>query len=802
MKAFPIVTKETQAEFERWAQANMAPNYTYSLFIRRYDRNMNFNTLEELRDEVAKYFTKSEGEIVRQLTTFSGADEDGTAVNSYQDFKTYQYSNIEMKDLPMLCGYIGRACRQMDDPDGADRALCRNCPLAVFARMKELYAELPKLADAYYNHDAPLATDEEYDIWMHELKRLEASHPEWAKPDSPTQIVGGKRVIGIPVEHKVPMLSLEDVFDELDVKGFVDLVHLDYPEATFSVERKIDGLSLSLVYEEDKNNPGTVMLVQASTRGDGHVGEDVTANVQALASVPKCFKIPVAGLANKPMFHRIELRGECYMSEADFEKANADQAAAGKKPYMNPRNCAAGTLRQSDPAIARKRNLQVFVFNVQEVDGGFGDSHYAQMGLLELAGFKTAAVFHAMNKAEVLKTIEGIGDERAALPFPIDGAVVKVNELSIRKKMGERTKTPKWAIAVKYPAEEKVTVLRDIILQTGRTGRVTPVAQFDSIMLAGTMVQRATLNNQQFIDNMDIRIGDTITVHKSGDIIPKITGVLYDRRPEGAAPFFIDKCPTCGAPVAADDDSVDLFCTNPDCPAKIVNRIIHFASRPCMDIKGLGKTIINDLVESKFIESPADLYDLYEEETELVEMYGEKTTKKLLDAIEKSKGQSADRVLKALGWKGVGGHVARSLLEFYGSITKLFSYNNEAYIDIIDLSGIGKDLALSVSEMLIDDWMKGQVTRLNKAGVNMEYHPVMQQTDSAIAGKTFVITGTLPSMSREEAKAYIEARGGKVSGSVSGKTDYLLAGEAAGSKLAKANELGVKVITQVELEKM
>lgn len=661
-------------------------------------------------------------------------------------------------------------------------------------RMNELYTTLKAWSDAYYNDDAPLATDEEYDRLMRELKQLEAEHPYWVAEDSPTQNVGGKRVMGIPVEHRVPMLSLEDVFERGSVRDFVDAVQKEYPETTFSVERKIDGLSLSLVYEDGK-------LVQASTRGDGRVGEDVTANVMALPSVPKKFELPRGGEKNEPLFHHIELRGECYMGEEDFLAANAEQRVAGKKPYMNPRNCAAGTLRQSDPAIAKKRNLQVFIFNVQEVDGNIGN-HCAQMALMETRGFKTACVFHALNADEAINAIDGIGYSRHTLAYPIDGAVVKVNELDIREKMGERTKTPKWAIAYKYPAEEKATILRRILLQTGRTGRVTPVAEFDNIMLAGTNVTRATLNNQDFINKMDIRIGDTITVRKSGDIIPQITSVLYERRPDRTAPYIIDHCPTCGAPVESRNGSVDLFCTNPNCAAQTVNRIIFFASRPCMDIKGLGETIIADLVEKQFIKTPSDLYLLYQDEVELAEEYGEKTVRKILDAIEESKKRPADRVLKALGWKGVGGHVARTLLQFYGSITNLFNYDEQAYLDVIDLDGIGPEIAQSVADMLVNKELKREVKYLAEAGVNMEYAVQTTQEVTALCGKTFVITGTLPTMSRDEAKSYIEARGGKVSGSVSKKTDYLLAGEAAGSKLTKAKELGVKVISQQELEWM
>lgn len=795
MNTFPVITKEVQKEFEKWAEEHVKPKLTYSILFRRYGRHDNICTIEGLKEEVSCCFTKSEAAIVDRLCDFSHTPfVDDVATNSYQDFSVSCSRHIEVPNLPGICGYIGRGCRRMDAKDGANNVLCTDCPLAAFARMKELYAETARLADAYYNQDAPVATDEEYDRLTQELKKLEAKRPEWVQAEGVTQKVGGKRVIGIPVEHKVPMLSLEDVFDKEAVRAFVEQTQAEYPDATFSVENKIDGLSLSLVYEDGK-------LVQASTRGDGHTGEDVTENVMALDSVPKKFSIPVRGIDGKPRFHRIELRGECYMSEESFRAANAEQAAAGKKLYMNPRNCAAGALRQSDPLIAKKRNLQVFIFNVQEVDGWFGD-HIVQMSMLEAMGFKTAYVSHAQNADEVLAAIEQIGEKRASLAFPIDGAVVKVDELDIRKKMGERTKTPKWAVAFKYPAEEKSTVLRRILLQTGRTGRVTPVAEFDSILLAGTNVSRATLNNQKFIKDMDIRIGDTITVHKSGDIIPQITGVLYDRRPEGAEPFVIETCPSCGAPVVSVNGSVDLFCTNPECPAQAVSRIIHFASRPCMDIKGLGEAIVSDLVSNGLVETPADLYLLHQYEEKLVGLLGEKTAKKLLDAIEESKKKPADRVLKALGWKNVGGHVARALLSFYGSITQLFEYDNEAYIDIIDLPGIGPDLALSVSEMLSDEGMRTEVRRLAEAGVNMTYQAATQLESLKFSGKTFVITGTLPSMSREEAKAFIEAQGGKVSGSVSKKTDYLLAGEAAGSKLTKVQELGTKIISEAELKEM
>lgn len=632
-----------------------------------------------------------------------------------------------------------------------------------------------------------------------------AAHPEFVTADSPTQVVGGKRVLGIPVEHRVPMLSLLDVFSDDEVRSFVDSVKAEYSDVTFSVERKIDGLSLSLVYE--RSDDGLAYLTQASTRGDGHVGEDVTANVATLTCLPRSIELP-KGIG------KIELRGECYMSEKDFEAANAKQAEAGKKLFANPRNCAAGSLRQADPSIARERNLQVFVFNVQSVNNGdaaqFSPYHCDQLNYLrDICGFKTTYYAHCNDIDSILAAIHDIEEKRYDIDYPIDGAVIKVDELSIRQKMGERTKTPKWAIAYKYPAEEKGTVLRSIQLQTGRTGRVTPVAVFDPIQLAGTRVERATLNNANFIKTLDIRIGDTIVLHKSGDIIPKITMVELEKRPTDAVPYDMAKqvCPVCGAPIAPVNGSVDLYCTNDACPAKTVNRVIHFASKPCMDIKGLGPQMIQDLVDSQFIENPVDLYWLYEEEGELTNMYGAKIAKKVLAAIEKSKEQNADRVLKGLGYRLIGGHVARALFTqckaTNGNLLTLSTLNVDT-IKECNIPGFSDAIYAALDAMLSSAEFTQEVNTLHDAGVNLDYHaPAGANDESApLAGKTFVITGTLPSMSRDEAKTYIEAHGGKVSGSVSKKTSYLVAGEAAGSKLDKANALGVPVLSENDLKAM
>lgn len=683
--------------------------------------------------------------------------------------------------------------------------MSKNLSISSKEYYNNLCAKAKAWSAAYYEQDAPEVTDEEYDAVMHEIRDIEARHPDFVTPDSPTQVVGGKRVIGIPVEHRVPMLSLLDVFSDEEVRSFVNSVKTEYPDATFSVERKIDGLSLSLVYE--RSDDGLAYLTQASTRGDGHVGEDLTANVAALTCLPRSIELP-KGIG------KIELRGECYMSEKDFEAANAKQAEAGKKLFANPRNCAAGSLRQADPSIARERNLQVFVFNVQSVNNGdaaqFSPYHCDQLNYLrDICGFKTTYYAHCNDIDSILAAIHDIEEKRYDIDYPIDGAVIKVDELSIRQKMGERTKTPKWAVAFKYPAEEKGTILRSIQLQTGRTGRITPIAVFDPVQLAGTRVERATLNNANFIKALDIRIGDTIVLHKSGDIIPKITMVELEKRPADAVPYDMAKqvCPVCGAPIAPVNGSVDLYCTNDTCPAKTVNRVIHFASKPCMDIKGLGPQMIQDLVDSRFIENPVDLYWLYEEEGELTNMYGAKIAKKVLAAIEKSKEQNADRVLKGLGYRLIGGHVARALFTqckaTKGNLLTLSTLNVDT-IKEYNIPGFSDAIYAALDAMLSSAEFTQEVNTLHDAGVNLDYHaPAGANDESApLAGKTFVITGTLPSMSRDEAKTYIEAHGGKVSGSVSKKTSYLVAGEAAGSKLDKANALGVPVLSENDLKAM
>lgn len=768
--------------------------------------------------------------------------------------------------------------------------------------MSQSYQEIQRLLqqanDAYYDNDAPIMTDEEYDKLNRRAQEMEKADHGLITPTSNTQKVGGKQVLGIAVEHKVPMLSLMDVFDKESIYDFVNEIKEKYPDATFSTENKCDGLSLSCLYGRALND--IMVLTQASTRGDGKIGQDVTTNVMALPSLPKQFPAPDSDCSF------IELRGECYMSEEDFDRTNKAMFLAGKKLFANPRNCAAGTLRQTDPAVVAERNLQVLVFNVQDCDGRFMQKeHYQQLAWLGENGFNTT-LFPGGEKCEgkedVWNAIEKIGEGRSALGFPIDGAVVKVNDLAMREKIGERTKSPKWAVAYKYPAEEKASKLLRIELQTGRTGRVTPVAVFEPIQLAGTSVERATLNNQAFIDSLDIRLGDYVVVHKSGDIIPKITGIESYRRTGKEKSFKITTCPVCGAPVAPQaikdgEMSVDLYCTNVDCPAKVVQRVIHFSSRPCMDIKGLGEKAIEALCEVpeegcytsvvidqfrygnvdkytveqrqsianifnrvrncnvnirydscaaesdeirdvlitdtmvqdirnhgylafstpqdnfilnveriKGIEmrrasvvNPVDLYSLTMFELETA-CGGKKSAENVKKAIEASKIQSADRVLKALGYPMVGGHVARALLETYGSILTLASVLAQD-LAARSFDGIAETTTAAVVDMLENQEFTNEVNTLNDCGVNLVYQ-TKATTGSAFTGRTFVITGTLPTMKRDEAKALIEANGGKVSGSVSKNTSYLLAGEAAGSKLTKADSLGVPVISEGELRKM
>ena len=662
--------------------------------------------------------------------------------------------------------------------------------MEIQEKIEALRKEIEYHIERYYNQDDPEITDYEYDQKMNELKRLEREHPEYVTPDSPTQKVGGsaKREAGVLVEHNVPMLSLQDVFDRGEVENFVAEMKKQLDDPEFVVEYKIDGLSLSLRYEYGE-------LKLAETRGDGiQYGEDVTANAKVIRDVKKKLK-------DKPEY--LEIRGEVYMTEADFEKVNEKQELLGKKLFVNPRNCAAGTLRQLDTAVTKERGLSMFIFNIQDARGISFETHTEGYEYLKKQGIRVIEEYTVCKTAdEVWAAIEKIGENRGKLPYDIDGAVVKINRFSDREKLGATSKVPRWAVAYKYPPEEKETKLLDIELSVGRTGRITPTAVFEPVRLCGTSVSRATLHNQDFIDELDIGIGDTIVVYKSGEIIPKVRRVIHEKRPAGVKKFVIPNvCPVCGAKTEREKDTADIKCTSPNCPAQLERHMINFVGRDAMDIKGFGATYIMELVHLGYLKDIADIYDLKQHREELIEqgiIGKEKNTDKLLDAIEKSKQNEAFQLLTGFGIPNVGKAAAKTILKHFGSIEALMQADMESLQQVAD---VGEVTALCIRNYFQDENNCKIIERLKEAGVNMEMAESGSE-DGRFDGLTFVITGTLPTMDRKAAAALIEAHGGKVSGSVSKKTNYLLAGENAGSKLTKANDLGVSVISEEELQEM
>lgn len=662
--------------------------------------------------------------------------------------------------------------------------------MEIQEKIEALRKEIEYHIERYYNQDDPEITDYEYDQKMNELKRLEKEHPEYVTPDSPTQKVGGsaKREAGVLVEHNVPMLSLQDVFDRGEVENFVAEMKKQLDDPEFVVEYKIDGLSLSLRYEYGE-------LKLAETRGDGiQYGEDVTANAKVIRDVKKKLK-------DKPEY--LEIRGEVYMTEADFEKVNEKQELLGKKLFANPRNCAAGTLRQLDTAVTKERGLSMFIFNIQDARGISFETHTEGYEYLKKQGIRVIEEYTVCKTAdEVWAAIEKIGENRGKLPYDIDGTVVKINRFSDREKLGATSKVPRWAVAYKYPPEEKETKLLDIELSVGRTGRITPTAVFEPVRLCGTSVSRATLHNQDFIDELDIGIGDTIVVYKSGEIIPKVRRVIHEKRPAGVKKFVIPNvCPVCGAKTEREKDTADIKCTSPNCPAQLERHMINFVGRDAMDIKGFGATYIMELVRLGYLKDIADIYDLKQHREELIEqgiIGKEKNTDKLLDAIEKSKQNEAFQLLTGFGIPNVGKAAAKTILKHFGSIEALMQADMESLQQVAD---VGEVTALCIRNYFQDENNCKIIERLKEAGVNMEMAESGSE-DGRFDGLTFVITGTLPTMDRKAAAALIEAHGGKVSGSVSKKTNYLLAGENAGSKLTKANDLGVSVISEEELQEM
>ncbi len=659
--------------------------------------------------------------------------------------------------------------------------------MGIEKELQELREKIEYHSARYYNDDSPEISDYEYDMMMSRLKEIEKEHPELITADSPTQHVGGEasKEGFKKVRHNVPMLSLQDVFSKEEVDEFVKNMQEQFDNPEFVVEYKIDGLSMSLRYEN-----GTLAL--AETRGDGIVeGEDVTANALMLKNIVKKLK-------DAPEY--LEIRGEVYMSVDDFDKTNETQELLGKKTFANPRNCAAGTLRQLDSKIVKQRGLSLFIFNLQQVKGREFETHTDAYEYMKSQGINVIEDYKVCHTSEeVWEAIQAIGENRGNLGYDIDGAVVKLNSYAMREAIGNTSKVPRWAVAYKYPPEEKQTKLLDIELSVGRTGRVTPTAVFEPIRLCGTSVSRATLHNQDFIDDLDVGIGDTIVVYKSGEIIPKVKEVIHSLRPAETRTFKIPNiCPVCGGPVSRDADTADMKCLNPSCPAQLERHIINFVSRDAMDIKGFGQVYIEELVRQGYIKDIADVFSLKDKRDELIEIGiigKEKNTDKLLAAIEASKENDAYRLFTGFGIPNVGKAAAKALLNKFKNIEVIMNLSIDELIEVDD---IGEISAKSIFEYLHDDVNIDIINRLNVAGVNMSLEEKEGVTEK-LSGLTFVITGTLPTMGRKEAQELIELNGGKCTGSVSKKTNYLVAGEAAGSKLDKANALGVTVLNEAEL---
>ena len=648
-------------------------------------------------------------------------------------------------------------------------------------RIDELVDVLNYHARLYYVEDRNEISDYEYDMMQRELKQLEEQFPQFIRKDSPTQRVGGAPVsIFEKVTHKVQMGSLQDVFSFEEVRSFVDTVRKGVDDPHFVVEPKIDGLSVSLEYHNGE-------FVIGSTRGDGFVGEDVTQNLKTVKSIPVSIseKLPL-----------IEVRGETYMPRDVFLRLVKEQEENDEQPFKNPRNAAAGSLRQKDPKVAAKRDLDIFVFNVQQIEGKTLTSHKQSLDYIKELGFKTIPGYVRVSTAdEVIAQIEKIGEQRFDLPYDIDGVVIKVDDFAQREVLGSTAKVPKWAVAYKFPPEEKNSKLLDIELNVGRTGVVTPVAVFEPVFLAGTSVSRATLHNQDFINEKNIGIGDTIRVRKAGDIIPEVLGSV-EKHSEGV--FSLpDKCPVCGSQLVRSEEEAAIRCPNVDCPAQIFRSIVHFASKGAMNIDGLGPQIVRVLLDNELISSVADLYQLKISDITELDNFKEKSANNLLGAIEASKSNSLDRLVFALGIRNIGQASAKLLCDKFGDLDNIMAATAE---QIAEIDGFGEVMAASVYKAFHEEHMIKLIERLKQSGLNTSY--VKVQVDDRFAGKTFVLTGTLPTLKRDEAKALIEKFGGKASGSVSKKTSYVLAGEEAGSKLTKAQELGIEIITEEQFREM
>lgn len=653
----------------------------------------------------------------------------------------------------------------------------------VKEEIEKLRKEIEYHNKLYYEQDEPEISDYEYDKLTQRLKKLEKEHPELIVKSSPTQKIGGKtKNIFTQVVHDVQMQSLQDVFSLEEVEEFVDKVKEEYKDQTrFCVETKIDGLSVSLEYVDG-------VLVRGSTRGDGFVGEDVTQNIKMIKDIPQ-------RLSSNDT---IEVRGEVYLPRKEFEKINEELIANNKQQLSNPRNAAAGTLRQLDSELVKKRNLSIFVFNVQK--GKNFSSHYESLDYLNKLGIKTIAVrYLCSTKEEVIDAIKKIGNMRDELEYDIDGAVVKVDNLLIRQEMGQTVKVPKWAVAYKYPPEQKETKVLDIALQVGRTGQVTPVVILEPVRVAGSIISKTTLHNFDFMREKDIRIGDTVIIQKAGDVIPEVDRVLKEKRDGTQKEFEIPKvCPVCGEELEKEESEVALRCTNSECPAQIYRSITHFVSRDCMDISGMGEAIVDALIDKNLLKDVADIYYLKFEDFMSLEGFKEKSSQNLVDAVEKSKSNSLDKLLFGLGIRHIGKRAAKILSENFDDIYKV----KEASVEQLNsLEDFGNIMAESVYEFFRKPQTNIIIEKLDKAGVNLKGNK-KQKKSEILLGKTVCVTGSFDNYSRNDIVSMIEENSGKASSSVSKKTSFLIAGESAGSKLNKANELGIEVLSIDDFIKM
>lgn len=650
-------------------------------------------------------------------------------------------------------------------------------------RAQELRDKLNYYSRKYYVDDDPEIEDYEYDMLQRELKAIEDKYPDLVTPDSPTVRVGGSAEnLFSKVEHRVRMESLQDAFSFAEIEEFDRRVRETERDVRYVVEPKIDGLSVSLEYTNG-------VLTRGSTRGDGDVGEDVTANLRTVRSIPLKIKTPLPFL---------EVRGEVYMPKSVFASLVTRQELDGEKPFKNPRNAAAGSLRQKDSKVTAGRGLDIFVFNVQQIEGAQLSSHKQSLDFLREQGFHTIPFYTRFdNITDVISELKRIGEIRSGLEYDIDGAVIKVDDFARRERLGSTSKFPKWAVAFKYPPEEKTTKLVDIEIGVGRTGVLTPTAVFEPVLLAGSTVSRATLHNQDFITEKDIRIGDEVAVRKAGDIIPEVVRVVSHA--ENSVPYILPSiCPSCSAPVIREEGEAAVRCVNPECPAQLLRNVIHFCSRDAMDIEGLGDALVEKFIAENLISNVADIYDITAGEIMMLEGHQEKSAKNLVEAIGRSKKNDLSRLLFALGIRHIGQKAAKLLSEYFGDIDSIIAASEE---EIAEIDGFGGIMAKSAAEFFSMTQTADLIERLKAAGVNMKSLKG-KSDDQRFAGLTFVLTGTLPTLSRKEATEIIENLGGKASSSVSKKTSYVVAGEEAGSKLQKATDLGIPVITQDDLLKM